>query len=652
MFRLDPPLHPRRGRTIRVIGVCRISTEHQDTKSLADQEALYREWLERNIEGKYELQVIAGKGSGESLEREEYQRVLEAVMSRQYDLVLTEDLGRICRRVDAHKLCEHAIDAETRVIAINDHVDTAREGWEVNSIFAVLRHESYNRDTSHRIRRSHRNRFQQGGVVQTLPYGYIKPHAHATDADCQKDPTAEPVYEEWFTRLEAGQSFSEIADWLNATRVPTGPHCRIREWSCRMVARVTRNPLLKGERRRNERVTKRVNQTCKRKSVKAGPNELLRRNCPHLAFIDPERYDRVLRRLAARNEKYRRKGEQGCDQRVGVPRKRTRWPGQHAQCGVCGRLFVYGGHGQRDHLMCDGVRDYKCWNSFTFDGPSAAQKLADAVRQEIEALEDLDDPMRQVVAEEAARMKSGSAVRCEELRTQIESLNHQQGNLARAIAKCSDSDALLGELQSVEFNLASMKDELAEVTRRNQQSAIVLPDAGELRQLGRETFADLACDSQDFGRLMRELIPEIYLYPYRLLDGGASVLRAHLRLNVANILPPLSRRGSELTCLSRRLVVDLFDPPQREEFRVPVVRLLRDESLSIKAAAERLGITATAAQRSLRLHSLVERRGLTDAYFPVIRPQESGTKLRRHQHRRYRFEPLPGHERPLFQPAD
>jgi len=42
---LLPPLTPRNGATLKVLGIARISTEHQDVLSLADQEALYRRWL-------------------------------------------------------------------------------------------------------------------------------------------------------------------------------------------------------------------------------------------------------------------------------------------------------------------------------------------------------------------------------------------------------------------------------------------------------------------------------------------------------------------------------------------------------------------------------------------------------------------------------
>jgi len=42
---LDPPLRPRRGVTLHVLGICRISTVHQDLHSLDDQEALLRRYI-------------------------------------------------------------------------------------------------------------------------------------------------------------------------------------------------------------------------------------------------------------------------------------------------------------------------------------------------------------------------------------------------------------------------------------------------------------------------------------------------------------------------------------------------------------------------------------------------------------------------------
>lgn len=187
---LDPLLVPRNGRNLKVLATCRISGDNQDAKSLADQEALYRRWLKEHTELPYDMEVLAGRGSGECLDREEYLLAIEKVESRQFDLFLAEDLGRICRRVHAHIFCETCEDSDTRLIAINDHVDTSREDWRLSSFFAVMRHETYNKDTANRIRRTLRNRFSQGGVFQCEIYGYIKPPGAKGEADVRKDPAA------------------------------------------------------------------------------------------------------------------------------------------------------------------------------------------------------------------------------------------------------------------------------------------------------------------------------------------------------------------------------------------------------------------------------------------------------------------------------
>src|SRR5262249_50171629 len=169
--------------------------------------------------------------------------------------------------MQAFIFCEQCEDVGTRLVAVNDHVDTGRDDWRLHAFFATMRHEMYNADTAKRIRRSLRNRFQQGGVVQTVVYGYVKPPGAKTDADLRKDPDAEPVFAELFRQLEDGASYSEVADWLNAQGIRPGPAVRAARWNCSLVTQLIHNPILKGLRVRNKKMSKRVNQTGRRKSV-------------------------------------------------------------------------------------------------------------------------------------------------------------------------------------------------------------------------------------------------------------------------------------------------------------------------------------------------------------------------------------------------
>ena len=65
---------PKNGHTLKVIGVSRISTDHQDELSLRNQEALCREHLKQTLpEGtKFELTVIELRGSGQILDLAEF----------------------------------------------------------------------------------------------------------------------------------------------------------------------------------------------------------------------------------------------------------------------------------------------------------------------------------------------------------------------------------------------------------------------------------------------------------------------------------------------------------------------------------------------------------------------------------------------------
>lgn len=636
---LQPPLTPRDGQTIQVLGIARISTDHQDQRSLGDQEALYRSWLDTRLGHPYQLHMIAGRGSGERLDREEARDTRAAVESGRFDLVIAEDLGRIFRRVHAQLFCELCEDYGTRLIALNDQVDTAQDNWRVLAGFANMRHEMYNADTAKRIRRTQRNRFTAGGVVQTVVFGYVKPAGAKTDAELHKDPAAEPIYQEIFRRLEDGASYSEVADWLNDQQVKPGKYSRGARWTCSMVTRLVHNPILKGVRVRNRKVSKRVNETGRRKSVAAPPGERLERSCPHLAFIEPARYDRLITLLDERNARFKRKGTGGVDPRKNVPRKRTVWPGQHLDCGTCGRPYVYGGHGQKDHLMCQGAREYRCWNGITIDGPLASAKLIAAIRRTIATLPDFEPTLVRLAEQERRQYRNTAGQRQQELIRRRMVAERDTQNVLAAIREAGPSPILLAELSRLEREqqqIAWNQQQLA----RTVQAPPVVPSVADLRARAEQAFATLAATSQEFGRLLRQLIPRIVVYPYRLCDGGHPVLRARFTLRLASLLPPAPDQQALAAALERELMVDLFDPPKREAYRTRVAELTQT-GLPQRIIAGELGITLPPVQRAMALQRRMEKMGTTDPYLPLTAPPDDYARLCRHLHPRYRFDPLP-----------
>src|SRR5262249_54671397 len=146
----------------------------------------------------FEQSRITGRGSGEYLDRKDTAEAIELIEARRFDLVITEDLGRIYRRIEALLFFENCLDFGTRLLATTDHVDIAHQNWTLSAFFGVMRHEADNQDPSARIRRTHRHRFTQGGVIQTLPYGYETPVGCKDESQVRRRREAERVYDRWF----------------------------------------------------------------------------------------------------------------------------------------------------------------------------------------------------------------------------------------------------------------------------------------------------------------------------------------------------------------------------------------------------------------------------------------------------------------------
>ena len=73
-YQLDPPLAPRQGGVLDVLGICRISTLHQDVRSLDDQEALIRRYVSDHYNGPVSFHCLKAQESGEHLERVQLNR--------------------------------------------------------------------------------------------------------------------------------------------------------------------------------------------------------------------------------------------------------------------------------------------------------------------------------------------------------------------------------------------------------------------------------------------------------------------------------------------------------------------------------------------------------------------------------------------------
>ena len=365
------------------------------------------------------------------------------------------------------------------------------------------------------------------------------------------------------------------------------------------------------------------------------------RLCPHLAFVEPELFDEVNDMIRRRNANYRRAKEGQADSRKGLPKKRTIWPAQHMRCGVCGRPMVCNGPKNRRVLMCAGATQYSCWNSVALNLSEASGKLSDAVLDAIAALPDFEDVLRDTIGSEGDALIRERDGRRHKLEQDLADVDRQIGRVADAIAKGIASDSLLTKITQLEFERDELKSQLRELLKRPAPE-LKLPPIDELKCLAREALGELAAESAEYGRLMERLVPSLCVYPYRIIDEGKVVLRAAMQLDIGALVPALAELPSVGDHLRRGLVVDLFEPPQRERYRAEIWRLSHSEpKLQERTIAAQLGVTQPVVQRAKKLQRQLDALGRPDAYLPLYEPPVNG-RLHRHKHPRYGFSPLPG----------
>ena len=569
-----PEITPRNGHTLIVGIIARISgCANQKEVSLDDQVDHAKELINELYTGEVEYKIISTKGKGERLDRPELKEVETMLRSRTLDILIAEDLGRLVRGVEASWLCGIAVDHQTRVIVPNDCIDTSEQSWEEDVISACRDHVGHNAHTSKRIKYKSMNRFKKyGGATPLEIYGYVKEPNAKTYDDWRKVPEAEIIFREWFRRLELNPNCSALADWLNEQKVPTGKYCRQNFWDRHMVRRITANPLLKGMPARGITQTVKHHETGRRVSVRSDeePNY---RDCPHLCFIDPDLWERVNSLIVAANQRYRRKTVNGIDPRKNIPRKRTKFPGQHATWFYCGRQFLWGGNGTTGNLMCCGSRLYQCWNSVSINGAMVCRKVVAVIMEELTKLDRFEDQFRELVEQARAQGDLDQSRERAELQKSDSQTARQRENLIAAVAECGSIPMLKDKIKSLDEIERATSRRRHELDRERGQPLELPSSPAELRQLIEEKFLSLAIDSPECGDVLRLLVPEFSVYLVRLCDGGHPLPRARMTLKLGALFPDVTSSSPLTDVLTSERTIDLFEPTQREKFREAAVRM-------------------------------------------------------------------------------
>ena len=646
-------IEPKNGVFPVVLNPARISgCRKQKEASLEDQHDHGAEVVSELWDGeieKVEFRLIATKGKGEDLTRPELAEIEAQLRTGEIDLLILDDIGRLVRGTEANRLIGIGVDFGTRTVAPNDYIDTDDDSWEEDVISACRDHVGHNSHTSKRLKQKLMNRFKKKGQATPCQIaGYIKPKDAKSYHDWFVDQTSRAIVLDGAKQLRQHLNCSALADYLNTVNFDVGPYCRNTEWNGAMVRRYYSNPILKGKPERGNMHSVKHHETGKRRSVK-NPEGPVAIELPHLAILPDVDFDELNALLKAKNSNRGRKPyANGIDPLKGVPRKRTRFPGQHASCWYCGRNLVWGGNGIKNHMQCTGSRLYKCWNSIGIDGGRLTSLAVGAVWKILDQISGLDEDLFKLATSIAEQPSLGLEAALSRLKIDEAELAKQEQNLLDVIAKFGPSEIVEQGLKSLPDKKLKLKIERAKLQRQSISKNDLPESTDDLKELVRSTFLKLAQDSYEFGQLFPKIVPEIFVYCVRLCTGGPLLPRARITVDLSGAFEGHLPAETQQLLVSQ-FDVDIFDRPRSDMIRGEVVDL-NGQGVSKKTIGELIAGAPSLRMinQALGLQQALESQQIADPYVMQLEPPADLTKLRRYRHPRYVFETLENYQRPTI----
>lgn len=237
----------------------RYSTQNQRETSIDDQVRRCREIAARhglNVPDELVFSDAAVSGSDESVaKRGGYAALIEAWDARRFDAIVVDEVSRLARGgVELALLHEKVDRSRVRLLAANG-LDSANPSWSLvfNVQSAVAQEER--RETRHRVVRGMLGQLERGYAIGDAPFGYqgvveVGPDGRPVGTRWVIDDATAPIVREMYVRRRAGQSYMQIARWLNQSGVapPRAPRKdgATPQWRAGSVFRLLRNTIYVG----------------------------------------------------------------------------------------------------------------------------------------------------------------------------------------------------------------------------------------------------------------------------------------------------------------------------------------------------------------------------------------------------------------------
>lgn len=295
----------------------------------------------------------------------------------------------------------------------------------------------------------------------------------------------------------------------------------------------------------------------------------------------------------------------------------------------------------RKALVCSGSQQYLCWNSLVLIQELCVGKLSECVLQEVRAIPNFDRLLSEAVSAAVLAEPDDRQRRKSEFERQLRAAEKSLANILAAIESGVSHELFRGRAEELGTQIKALRYEIGLIDRT---PAIVqpIPTQDEVVALLEANFAKVLTEDQDAVRLLRVLIPSMHVLPYRCCDERGVEGRIHLTINLAPLLGTASHLPDLEPVISKQLIVDIFDLPQKVKHLADSVAQ-RALGKTEREIATELGITQPAVQHAFKLHRRMLELGISDPYYLLHDVPTSGKcKFQRHRNPRYRFDPLEG----------
>lgn len=631
---------PKRG-PLRVVIYARYSTDEQNPRSIDDQVAFCRHFLEQVYDGKTEITVLFDKSiSGEIVSRPGIDEVFAGFRNRRWDLALTEDASRYYRHETAcYELVETAVDEGIRVICINDRVDTAdEEDWEDRLHEAMRHHARCNRYTSKRIKRAHEALWEMGAAVSMLRPGYRR---RPTKPATKRDPAEGPFYDEidpdWkdviyeaFERVAKKEHLSIASGWLTSTKLPKAANAQTSDWSEKNLISLIRCKDYKGIQEHGKTFSKRKYRSGQRTQEPNDSSAIKKRKMRRLRIVPNWLWTAA---NAAIDERATRsdipKGED--HPLYGIPRD-SREPLSGIFCCARCRQKMYATGRNEGGYRCSQVKSGLCWNKATAVRSIAHSHLADSISSQLPVVERrldafladvhelfVNDLQRQARQEFLDFRYQNLEQRAERVAAAIELSTEPVERLARRLTR------LERQLKDVRAERQQLKDEGIKLPTRDDLANLISGFAIELQALKQGKRCNLS-----------QIVTEIEAVPCAQFGTNKVVLRARFEIKLSGFLPfaVLSLlRNIYGESLDERLgtipvLADLFEASSGPKYGLRALAIHTETHGSLKAVERALGINKRESNLAVNYGRQMQAAGVTDPFTELFERPSAPSRWR------------------------